>query len=86
MASTLGHAAVGLIARRCLVAALATPAIRNLVRGLLILPWLFSLAAAGLIWGLLYQPTGPVNYLLMASGLIGSRSISSAIPAWRSGR
>jgi multiple sugar transport system permease protein len=71
VASTLGHAAVGIICALLLVARWATPAIRNLVRGLLILPWLFSLAAAGLIWGLLYQPTGPVNYLLMASGLIG---------------
>jgi multiple sugar transport system permease protein len=48
----------------------ATPRIRNFVRGLLILPWLFSLAAAGLIWGLLYQSTGPVNYLLLSSGIV----------------
>ncbi len=68
-ASTIGHAAVGTVCALLLVARWATPRIRNFVRGLLILPWLFSLAAAGLIWGLLYQTSGPVNYLLMSSGL-----------------
>src|SRR5712692_8592472 len=46
----------------------ATP-IRNLTRGLLILPWLFSMAASALMWALLYSPFGPFNYLLTASGL-----------------
>ena len=38
----------------------------------LILPWLFSLAASALIWALLYQPAGPINYLLQAIGIIVS--------------
>jgi multiple sugar transport system permease protein len=70
IASTVGHAAVGIICALLLIGRWATQPIRNMIRGLLILPWLFSLAAAGLIWGLLYQSTGPVNYLLLASGII----------------
>ncbi len=44
--------------------------LRNFMRGLLILPWLFSTAAAALIWGLLYHPFGPTNYILTAGHLI----------------
>ena len=44
--------------------------LRNLVRGLLILPWLFSLAAAGLIWALFLNPLGPLNYLFVTGGLV----------------
>src|SRR6476661_5501460 len=51
-ASTIGHATVGLICALLLMAKWGTQRVRNIVRGLLILPWLFSLAAAGLIWGL----------------------------------
>lgn len=37
---------------------------RNFFRGALIFPFLFSAPAAALLWGLLYRPLGPVNYLL----------------------
>lgn len=43
---------------------------RNFMRGLLILPWLFSTAASALIWGLLYHPFGPTNYVLQGLGLV----------------
>jgi multiple sugar transport system permease protein len=45
------------------------PTLRNMVRGLLILPWLFSMAASALIWSLLYQAVSPINHLLTVSGL-----------------
>ena len=38
----------------------------NLFRGLLILPWVFSTAAAGLMWTLLYHPFGILNYVWIA--------------------
>ena len=44
--------------------------LRNTVRGLWILPWLFSTAAAALMWGLLFHPFGFLNYFLVNSGLI----------------
>ncbi len=47
----------------------ANRGVRNFMRGLLILPWLFSTAASALIWGLLYHPFGPTNYMLLSSGI-----------------
>lgn len=38
-------------------------AVRNTMRGALILPWVFSTAAAALMWSLLYDPYGLFNYL-----------------------
>ncbi len=70
LGSTVGHAAVGITCAMLLTMRWSAPWMRNFVRGLLILPWLFSLAAAGLIWGLLYQSTGPVNYLLQTLGVV----------------
>lgn len=67
--STIGHVVLGTAFALLLTARWASQGVRNLVRGLLILPWLFSLAAAALIWGLLYDPFGPLNYLVVATGL-----------------
>lgn len=67
--STIGHVLVGTAFALLLSAKWASNRVRNVVRGLLILPWLFSLAAAALIWGLLYDPFGPLNHLVVASGL-----------------
>jgi multiple sugar transport system permease protein len=41
--------------------------LRNVFRGLLILPWVFSTAAAGLMWSLLYHPFGLLNYIWIAA-------------------
>jgi multiple sugar transport system permease protein len=70
LGSTIGHVVLGILFALLLHAKWAGTRIRNFVRGLLILPWLFSLAAAALIWGLLYHPTGPINYLLTSTGLV----------------
>jgi multiple sugar transport system permease protein len=43
--------------------------LRNALRGLLILPWLFSFAAAALVWGLLYHPFGLLSYLITTLGI-----------------
>ena len=37
---------------------------RNVFRGSLISPFLFSAPAAALLWGLLFRPLGPLNYLI----------------------
>lgn len=37
--------------------------LRNFMRGLLILPWVFSTASSGLMWTLLYHPFGLLNYM-----------------------
>jgi multiple sugar transport system permease protein len=69
LVSTIGHAVVGLICALLLQGNWAPRGVRNFARGLMILPWLFSLAAASCIWGLIYQSTGPLNQLLIGSGV-----------------
>jgi len=75
IASTILHALVGGFFALILNEKWVSKRIRNVARGLLILPWLFSMAASALMWALLYHPLGPPNYLLQASGLV-SRPIN----------
>ena len=37
--------------------------VRNFFRGALLLPFLFSAPASALLWGILYQPLGFLNYI-----------------------
>ena len=46
--------------------------IRNLFRGMLILPWLFAPTVAGMIWVLMLSPFGVLNGFLTGIGLLGS--------------
>ena len=69
LGSVVLHALVGGLFALALNQAWSSTWLRNVVRGLLILPWLFSLAAAGLVWALFLNPLGPLNYLLVAGGL-----------------
>lgn len=44
--------------------------IRNFLRGLLIIPWLFAPTVAGMIWVLMLAPFGVLNGLLTTLGLL----------------
>src|SRR5512136_309529 len=44
--------------------------IRNFLRGLLIIPWLFAPTVAGMIWVLMLSPFGVVNGFLTTIGLL----------------
>ncbi len=44
--------------------------LRDIFRGLWILPWIFSTAAAALMWALLFHPSSILNYHLQQIGLI----------------
>lgn len=67
--STVLHLLVGGFFALLLNEKWASTRVRNFTRGLLILPWLFSMAASALMWALLYNTFGPLNYLITASGL-----------------
>lgn len=69
VASTVVHLTVGMVFALLLHAVWFSSALRNITRGALILPWVFSTAAAGLMWSLLYHPFGLLNYL--AVGVLG---------------
>lgn len=68
---TLGHLTVGMFFAILLNENWFIP-VRNFMRGLLILPWLFSSAAGCLMWSLLYHPLGflnSINKLIAPSNL-----------------
>jgi multiple sugar transport system permease protein len=69
LASTILHLSIGLVFALLLNETWFNTTLRNCMRGLLILPWVFSTAAAGLMWSLLYHPFGLLNYLLV--GVLG---------------
>lgn len=70
LASIIGHLILGGVFALALSQKWFSQRIRNIVRGLLILPWLFSLAAAALIWALLLNTMGPLNYIFQELGWI----------------
>jgi len=62
-ASVVLQLSLGLVFALLLHEAWFNRAVRNTMRGALILPWVFSTAAAALMWSLLYDPYGLFNYL-----------------------
>lgn len=64
-ASTVLHLTLGMVFALLLNEVWFSRTLRNTMRGVLILPWVFSTAAAGLMWALLYHPFGLFNYLLV---------------------
>lgn len=65
VASTVVHLTLGMIFALLLHAVWFNGTLRDITRGALILPWVFSTAAAGLMWSLLYHPFGLLNYLAL---------------------
>ena len=68
-ASVILHIAIGMGLALLLNETWFNTTVRNFMRGLLILPWVFSTAASGLMWTLLYHPFGLLNYLWV--GVLG---------------
>jgi multiple sugar transport system permease protein len=65
-ASTILHLAIGMFFALLLNERWFSTTLRNVMRGALILPWVFSTAAAALMWALLYHPFGLFNFLNLA--------------------
>jgi multiple sugar transport system permease protein len=63
VASTVAHLTLGMTFALLLHEVWFSRVLRNAARGALIMPWVFSTAAAGLMWSLLYHPFGLLNYL-----------------------
>ncbi|MEA1963568.1 MAG: sugar ABC transporter permease [Candidatus Aerophobetes bacterium] len=53
---------------------------RNFFRGALLFPFLFSAPAAALLWGILYQPLGFLNYII--ESLFGTTISFLGDPKW----
>jgi multiple sugar transport system permease protein len=67
--SVILHLLVGLVFALLLNERWFSIPLRNFMRGVLILPWVFSTAASGLMWSLLYHPFGLLNYFVV--GILG---------------
>ena len=63
VASTALHLTLGMSFALLLHEVWFSRTLRNATRGALIMPWVFSTAAAGLMWSLLYHPFGLLNYV-----------------------
>lgn len=63
------HLLIGLAFAMLLNSSLIAPSIRALFRVIFILPWLFTVAIIAVLWRMLLNPNGIVNYLLVTLGL-----------------
>ncbi|WP_433529408.1 carbohydrate ABC transporter permease [Micromonospora sp. CA-263727] len=68
--STVAHLVLGLAFAMMLNTPLLSGFTKAIFRIVYILPWLFTIAVIAVIWRLLLDPSGVVNYMLQSLGLI----------------
>ena len=68
--SVIFHLLIGLAFALLLNTQRINPVIRNILRVLYILPWLFTAVIIAIIWRLLLDPNGVVNSILMALHIV----------------
>ncbi|MCG2801766.1 MAG: sugar ABC transporter permease [Cellulomonas sp.] len=68
--SVAAHMVLGLAFAMMLNSPLLANRTKALFRTVYVLPWLFTVAIIAVLWRMLLNPTGVVNYLLTAAGLI----------------
>ena len=68
--SVVGHFVLGLSFALLLNSDLVTPFTRAIFRAIYILPWVFTASVIAILWRLLLNPHGPVNFLLLEAGLV----------------
>ncbi len=71
--SVVFHLAVGLLFALMLNSTRIDPLVRNLLRVLFILPWLFNAVIIAILWRLMLDPNGIVNNVLLAANIIQSK-------------
>ena len=69
--SVIFHLIVGLAFAMLLNAKVVKPLVRSVLRVLYIMPWVFTATIIAIIWRLLLNPSGVVNYMLQSMGIIG---------------
>ncbi|MET0423410.1 MAG: sugar ABC transporter permease [Actinoplanes sp.] len=68
--STAAHLILGLAFAMMLNTSLLSGVTKAIFRIVFILPWLFTIAVIAVIWRLLLDPSGVVNYVLQTLGLV----------------
>ena len=71
--SVAAHLGLGMAFALLLNSSLLGQAAKAFFRVLYILPWLFTVAIIAVLWRLLLNPNGVVNYLLQGTGLVHSK-------------
>ena len=67
-ASVLAHLVLGLVFAMLLNTSLLSTVTKSLFRVVFILPWLFTVAIIAVLWRLLLNPNGVLNYFLISAG------------------
>lgn len=67
--SVIAHFVIGLTFASLLNTGLLGNRIKAIFRAVYILPWLFTVAIVAVLWRMLLNPNGVVNYLLTSAGL-----------------
>ncbi len=70
--SVVAHLILGLAFAMLLDTKLLGNRTKAIFRTIYVLPWLFTVAIIAVLWRLLLEPNGVVNYVLMSSNLVGS--------------
>lgn len=68
--SVLVHFVLGLAFALLLNTRLLSPFVKAIFRTLFILPWLFTVAIIAVLWRMLLNPNGIVNYFLISTGIV----------------
>nr|WP_216853204.1 sugar ABC transporter permease [Phytoactinopolyspora halotolerans] len=71
--SVAAHLVLGLAFALMLNSGLVSGRIRAVFRMIYVLPWLFTVAIIAVLWRLLLNPNGVINYLLDVAGFIDSK-------------
>jgi multiple sugar transport system permease protein len=72
-ASVIAHLGLGMGFALLLNSPLLGPVAKGFFRVIYILPWLFTIAIVAVLWRLLLNPNGVINYILQDIGLIDSK-------------
>lgn len=83
--SVVAHFVIGIAFALLLNSEILSPVVRAVFRTVFILPWLFTVAVVAVLWRMLLNPNGIVNYLITTFGLSDSgvewlSSSSTALP------
>lgn len=70
--SVVAHFVIGIAFATLLNSELLNPLVRAVFRTLFILPWLFTVAVVAVLWRMLLNPNGVVNYLVTTLGITDS--------------
>ena len=80
--STIAHLVLGLAFAMLLNTPLLSGVTKAIFRIVYILPWLFTIAVIAVIWRLMLDPSGVVNYILTTTGVLRQGVNWLADPGW----